>query len=298
MKAWKAESSLLFITLIWGVTFSFTKIGLVDSSPLFYLFLRFSVALTVSFAFWGKYLLTIKKENFRKGLILGGLLIGGFICQTYGLKLTTVSKSAFITGMSVVFTPFAYTAIFRRKVQLWQKIGVAVAFVGLWLFSNPSWQHLNMGDVFTLISTFFWAFYITYMDILTKEIRKFEHTMQLVFMQFLVAIPVALISSLLFERSVFYFHISAGLIVSLVYNGIIASIFLTMIHTAVQKYTNPVKAALIFSLEPIFASIAALLIFNEILNGREYIGAAILFVGVIVSETGDGIWGWVKSRGK
>ncbi len=292
MKAWKAELSLLFITLIWGVTFAFTKIGLQDSPPYFYIFLRFSIALVISFAIWGKHILAINKEFTKKGLILGGLLTGGFIFQTYGLMLTTVSKSAFITGMAVVFTPFAYRLIVRRKVQFWQKAGVIVAFLGLWLFTNPKFDHINLGDVYTLISSVFWAFYITYMDVLTKDIRKFENTMQLVFMQFIVAVPVALIGSLIFERANFHVHFSAGLIGSLIYNGILASIFLTMIHTSVQKYTNPVKAALVFSLEPIFATISALIIFNEILNGREYIGAIILFMGVILSEVGESVVGF------
>lgn len=289
MKAIKAEMLLLVITVVWGVTFTFTKIGLESTTPFFYVFMRFTIAFTISFIIWGKYLFRIDKTTAYRGAVLGLFMLGGFIFQTLGLKLTSVSKSAFITGMSVLFTPFIFRIIEKKKVEFWQKMGVLVAFLGLWLFTNPKWDMINVGDVFTLVSTFFWAFYITYMDIYTKDIKTFETTMQNVFMQFIVTAPGALIASLLFEGINIQVSFNSSLILSLLYNGIVASVFLTIIHTSVQKYTTPVKAALIFSLEPVFATVVAILAMNEILSGREYFGAFVLFLGVIVAETGETI---------
>jgi drug/metabolite transporter (DMT)-like permease len=113
-------------------------------------------------------------------------------------------------------------------------------------------------------------------------------------MQFIVAAPVALLGHLLLDTGNFRFNITPNLIVSLLYNGIIASIFLTLIHTSVQKYSTPVKAALIFSLEPVFATIVAIFALNEFLGGREMSGAAILLFGVIVSEVGENVYNSVK----
>ena len=294
MKTWKAESLLLVVTVIWGATFTFTKLGLEDSSVYFYIFIRFMIALTLSMLIWGKYLFRIDKQTLKNGLVLGALFAGGFITQTVGLKYTTVTKSAFITGMAVVLTPFAFKILIKKKIKIWQTLGVIITACGLWLFTNPKLDNINPGDVLTLVSTFFWAFYITYIDIFTRNITKFENTIQLVFMQFIVAAPVALLGHLLLDTGNFRFNITPNLIVSLLYNGIIASIFLTLIHTSVQKYSTPVKAALIFSLEPVFATIVAIFALNEFLGGREMSGAAILLFGVIVSEVGENVYNSVR----
>lgn len=287
MKAWKAELLLFFVTFIWGGTFIFTKIGLQDTTPELYVTIRFSIALILALIIFGNKFRNIKKEIIIQGLTLGLIFGGGFVLQTEGLKLTSVTKSAFITGMSVVFTPFVFKLIRKTKVQFWSKIGVIIAFIGLWLFTNPKIDSINFGDLITLISTLFWAFYIVLMDVFTKDKENINETVQLVILQLIGTITVAFISHLILYKSNFNLNLSTNMIISLAYNGILASFILTFIHTSFQRYTTPVKAALIFSLEPVVASIAAVLALNEILNGREYIGAIILFIGVMTSETGE-----------
>lgn len=298
MKAWKAELLLFLVTFIWGATFLFTKLGLRDASPSTYLILRFSIALFICLIFFGKHLRYITRRNLLHGLILGLFFGAGFILQTYGLKLTSVSKSAFITGIAVVLTPFVYWFVRRKKVLIWQKTGVIIAAVGLFIFTNPEVGSINIGDFVTLLSTIFWALYITYMDVFTKEKEGFSETIQLVMLQFVASEFIALITLFGFEGSQFKFTLTPNLLISLAYNGIVASFFLTLIHTSVQRYTTPVKAALIFSVEPIFASFIALVVLNEILSLREYTGAIILFSGVIISEAGEFITDKLKSRSK
>jgi len=101
LKAWKAELALIAVTFIWGGTFMFTKIGLEFAQPSFYILMRFSIALLVSYLIFRKDIHKISKEFFKKGFILGLLFGGGFLFQTYGLEYTSVSKSAFITGITV-----------------------------------------------------------------------------------------------------------------------------------------------------------------------------------------------------
>jgi drug/metabolite transporter (DMT)-like permease len=287
LKPWKAESLLIFVTLIWGATFTFTKIGLDDCSPFLFIFLRFSLALIISLLIWGKHLLTIDKTTVKHGLILGSLFAGGFVLQTVGLNYTTVTKSAFITGMTVVITPFAFKLIIKKKILFIQIVGVIIATAGLWVFTNPTIDNINIGDVLTFLSAFFWAFYITYIDVFTKKITTFNRTIQIVIMQFVVALPVGLAGHFIFESGNLAINLSGNLITALLFNGIIASVILTLIHTSVQKYSNPVKAALIFTLEPVFASIIAFFALNEGFSLLEAIGATILFAGVIFSETGE-----------
>ncbi len=283
MKTRDAELLLLLITIIWGATFSFTKIGLEFAQPFQFTTFRFGIALLISLALWWKTFFQISHKNLILGLILGFFYAGGFILQTLGLQYTTVTKSAFITGLSVALTPFAYKLIEKKKVSIYQWLGIIIVVAGLYFFTNPEFGNLNIGDLLTLLSSFFWAFYLVYMNRFTIEIQNLSETIQFVISQFILVFIASIFGAMLFEnwQSI---QINNKLLIALFYNGIIASIILTSIHTSVQKYTSPVKAALIFSLEPVFASIFALFFFKEILKPMEYLGAFLILLGVLVSE--------------
>ncbi len=286
MKPYKAELLLLVITIVWGATFSFTKIGLEFSSPMQFSFFRFSIALFLTILIWWKNFFSISKKTLIDGIILGFFYSGGFILQIIGLNYTTVTKSAFITGLAVAFTPLVYKLVENKRISIFQWLGVGVVLLGLWFFTNPRMNNINIGDVLTLFSSFFWAFYIVYMNKFTADIIEFKFTIQLVIAQFIVVFLFSLIGMLFFESNA-KIEINPKLISALIYNGIIATIILTTIHTSVQKYTTPVKAALIFSLEPVFASIFAFIIFKEIFSTIEYLGAILILIGVSISEFGS-----------
>ena len=287
MKPWKAELFLLMMTFIWGGTFLFTKIGLEFTSPALYVIIRYSIALTICLIIFGKNLRLLNKQTLISGIVLGLFLGGGFLLQTSGLKYTTVSKSAFITGVSVVLTPIVYWFIEKRKISYWQISGVVIVTLGLWLFTQPEFDNINLGDFLTLLSTFFWAFYITYMDVFTKGKSDFKETSLIVIFQFVAALPLAFIFFLIFESNPIKLDLTDGLLYSLFYNAILASFFLTIIHTSVQRYTSPVKAALIFSLEPVIASYLAYIFMKETMSTIEFVGAAVLMFGILLSETGE-----------
>lgn len=291
---WKAEFMLFLMTLVWGATFSFTKVGLENCPPFLYVIFRFLIALFLVSVFFKKYLKNIDKKVWKEGAILGLLFGGGFVLQTVGLGITEITNSAFITGLTVVLTPFAFKLISKNKVMFWSKIGVIIAFIGLYIFTNPDINNINLGDVLTLISTTFWALYITFMDSFTKGSTGVNKTYQLVAIQFLFALPLPILGFLYFDLPNFYLDWNWDLTASLAFNGILASFVLTIIHTTYQRYTTPVKAALIFSLEPIFAAIIATLFMSEILSNIQLIGASILMFGVIVSETGKFIFNHLK----
>lgn len=286
MKQTKADGLMVVITLFWGFTFLFTKVGIESTNESLFVLLRFALALVMVPIFFWKHLKNIPKETIKNGIILGLFFGGGFVLQTYGLKLTTVPKSAFITGLSIPLVPFVYKLLVNKPIGKYALIAVFVATIGLWLFSNPDFNNLNLGDILTLISTVFWAFYITYIDILTKQKEGMQYTAQLVLLQFLVIIIMTTITFFIFDFKNFHFDLNKNLIIALLYNGLIASFIVTFLHTAYQKFTNPVKAALIFSLEPVIASLASIFVFGIVFSTREIIGAVIMIVGVLISEIG------------
>ncbi|MEJ5244822.1 MAG: DMT family transporter [Bacteroidota bacterium] len=286
MKPFYAELSLFLVTFIWGGTFVFTKIGLDFTSPSVYILMRFSIAIFLCVFFFNKKLFKIQNKTLINGLILGLFFGGGFLLQTIGLKYTTVSKSAFITGITVPLTPIVYYIVCRKKINKYSFWGVFVAMIGLWIFTNPDFDNINIGDVLTLFSTMFWAFYITYMDVFTKKIENRSITAQLVFLQFVASSIIALVYFVTFEDSSWVVKFDNMLLISLAFNAVLASFFVTFIHTSIQRYTTPVKAALIFSLEPIVASSVAVIFLNETMSNTEIFGATLLFSAVIISELG------------
>ncbi len=298
MASWKAELMLLLMTVIWGATFLFIKMGLDFTGPFFYLILRFSVALLLCVTvFWNK--LNFKDNNLLKnGLLLGGIFGIGFILQTKGLEYTSIQKSAFITGLTVVITPFTFKLISKRDILLFSKIGVVIAFIGLYIFTEPDFSDLNKGDVFTFASTFCWAIFIPLLDKFTYNNSTKNLTINLVFLQLLSMLFVVTLGFFIFEFREFHFQFHWNLISSVLFNGVMASFVLMFIHTNFQRYTTPVKAALIFSLEPIFAASFAFIFLNEYLKEIEIIGASVLFGGVLISELGMPIIQMLKKEKK
>jgi len=298
---YKAELMLVLMTAIWGATFLVTTGGLDHVTPLLYNGLRFALAFLLTLTVFFRKLQFKDKEILKSGTILGGIFGLGFALQTYALSLTTISKTAFITALTVVLTPFFYKIITGKNPRFWPRIGIVVAFTGLVIFTFPFHEYKNVsfleavwdflasfnpGDFMTILSCFCWALYITLMDKYTKERDGFSFTISLVSVQFGVVMLVNFLLAFLLTGDEMRLELHPDLIYSLLFNGILASFVVTLIHTYYQKHTTPVKAALIFSLEPIFAAGIAYLAINEILSSRELFGASILMLGVLISEVG------------
>ena len=284
MKSLKAESVLFLMTIIWGGTFVATKIGLEYCSFSLYIMIRFAIALLLSLMFFGKYLKNIDRETLKHGVILGLIFGGGFVFQTIGLKYTEVSNSAFITGFTVPLTPLISWLIQKKKIPIFSILACIFAFVGLIIFTNPFGNQFNYGDLITLFSTLFWAFYITYMDVFTKGKSGIKYTGLMLITQLAAALLVASLVFLITEIDSYVFILNNNLIISLLYNAILASFLVTLLHTGFQKYSTPVKAALIFSLEPIFATIFSAFLGLELIGTLKIIGGTIMMIGILTSE--------------
>lgn len=315
---YKAELMLLLMTAIWGATFMATDLGLEFATPLLYNSLRFALAFALTVIVFFKRIEFKNREIVKKGSILGGIFGVGFALQTYALSLTTISKTAFITALTVVLTPFFYKLITGNSPRFWPRIGIVVAFIGLFIFTFPFshyegvpitsalWDYVatfNPGDLMAVLSCLCWALYITLMDKYTKDREGFGFTISLVSVQFAVVMVVNFVLALVLTGKDIRLEFDTQLIYSLLFNGILASFVVTLIHTYYQKDTTPVKAALIFSLEPVFAAgftwFAASLYwikdYNPLSN-REVFGAVILMLGVLVSEIGLMVQNAIKRR--
>src|SRR3984957_17079860 len=128
----RAELALIGITLIWGTTFVVIKSALGDVSTFVFLALRFTVAAIVLALVYHK---AVRRAALGPGLLAGGLLVTAYVFQTLGLELTTPSKSAFLTGLSIPLVPLASSLVYRNKPRLVEIGGIVVATFGMMLMT-------------------------------------------------------------------------------------------------------------------------------------------------------------------
>lgn len=277
-----AETLLLLITCLWGGTFTLVKEAMESTSPALFVVMRFTLALLVACIIWPSALRGWNMVLVRRGIILGVLFGSGFLLQTIGLAETSASTSAFITGTMVVFVPFVYRMVEGQRVQVHQWLSVGIVLIGLWIFTAPEAVGVNMGDVLTLVSAIIWAFYLTYIDVWTRALRSEPQRINaLVILQFMTTIALAVCSLPFAGADAFLVTPSTQLLWAILYCGILASVVTTWIQTRFQQFTHPVRAGLIYAVEPLAAAAIAYLVLHEQWTVREAVGASVLFIGIV-----------------
>jgi drug/metabolite transporter (DMT)-like permease len=279
----KAEGALLATTFIWGSTFVFMKIALQDVSPILMGAIRFTIASLVFLLLFRGKLFPLPNGALTKGSLLGLFLFIGFISQNIGLNYTTASKSAFITSLMVLFVPFFQFVIERRPPTWGNMVGIAVVLAGLWFLTSPSGAEFNFGDALTLGTAITFGLYIVYLDIASKAMSP----AQLTFLQSAATALLSIVTAAGFERILFI--PTASMLLSVAYLTLFATILTTFIQTKFQKDTTPTRAVIIFTVEPVWASLSAYIVLGEQIGALGILGGALILVGVLASELSDRI---------
>jgi drug/metabolite transporter (DMT)-like permease len=279
----RAELILLATTLIWGGTFTVVKVGMEDISPILLTGIRFLVGTVAVLAINGRELFPLSKPQIVRGTLLGLILFLGFVAQNIGLTITTASKSAFITGMMVLFVPILQFIIERRAPRPANVVGVLIVAAGLWFLTSPSGASFNAGDGLTVACAILFALYIVYLDVVSRDMT----TAQLTFLQMASTAVYSFVAVALWETPVL--HLTGQSLLALAYLTFLATILTTYVQTRYQKETTPTRAAVIFSVEPVFASIIAWLALGEQMGDLGVLGGALILSGVLVSEFSESI---------
>ncbi|HET6273604.1 MAG TPA: DMT family transporter [Bacteroidota bacterium] len=277
----KAEAALLATTLIWGSTFTAVKLGMQEISPVLLIVIRFSLSAAFFLVFFRRQLFPIHTSAVIKGSILGFFLFLGFVFQNVGMVYTTASKSAFITSMMVVFVPLLQFIVERRSPNLGNILGVVIVTAGLWFLTQPTGSAFNIGDALTLGCALVFAIYIVYLDVVSQEMS----TSQLTFLQMASNTVFSFIAVVLFENVMFTF--SAFSLLTLAYLTVFATIVSVWVQTRFQKDTTPTRAVIIFTIEPVIASVIAHLVLGEQLGTLGILGGGLIIGGVLISQLSD-----------
>ncbi|MEQ2130162.1 DMT family transporter [Caldanaerobacter subterraneus] len=277
-KQLQSDIVLTLVTMIWGSTFIIVK-NAIQSLPVYnFLFIRFLLAFLLLAAIFYKKLKKIDKSTLMAASLIGTMLFLGYAFQTMGLLYTTASKSGFITGFSVVLVPILEAILLKRKPTKAATVGVVLAFIGLILLTTNIDLSINIGDFLTLLCAFAFAMHIV---LISKYASKMD-TYLLATVQIGMVALLSGIVSLIFEKP--FIPTSLDVWGAIIITGVFATAFAFVAQNTMQAYTTATHTALIFSLEPVFAALAAYLIAGETMSIRAIIGGAFMLAGIILSE--------------
>jgi drug/metabolite transporter (DMT)-like permease len=281
----KADLLLILCTLIWGATFVLVKDALADASVFVFLALRFALATFVLMLMYGRELRSVGAKGWRAGAIIGCCMFGGYAFQTAGLRLTTPSKAAFITGFFVVLVPVLLAFFGSRRVPPWVWIGALSAFAGLYFLAVPpsGFAALNRGDLLVLACAFMFALHVISIGHYTVRFSAGALTLIQVATTALfttVCVPLFAVTGAEQPRVAW----TTGLIVAVVATGLFATALAFSAQVWAQQFTSATHAAIIFTLEPVFAGVTSFTFYHERLGERSLGGSALILSGILIAE--------------
>lgn len=266
--------SLVGITVIWGTTFVIIK-GALDTIPI-------PLLLAVRFTLAGALLAWagIDRRAWKPAILLGVLAFVGFATQTAGLSITSASNAAFITGLSVILTPLVGRVGWRKQLLPRVYLAAVVALVGLGLMTlRGGVAAINAGDLWILVTALSYALFIVYLGEVAGSVRGTA----LAFMQH---VPMALLAwAWALPQVGKLVEVPAATYLAIVYLAAVATALVAVVQTYAQRVVPAHVAALIFALEPVFASLFALAVLGERLGWVGWIGGALMVLAMFLSET-------------
>ena len=193
------------------------------------------------------------KEDWKGGLILGGLMLAGFVLQMIGIESVSPSVSAFLTSLYVVFTAILSVKISDRKPTRMMIVGVGLATLGAGFIDGPPHIVWGTGELLTVACAFFFALHIIYTDRITKKLNPIAVTSTSFAVLVVGAGTIAIFSS--GDIMVFESAWQDGVIVPLLCLGLFGSLACILMLNVFQKHLNPTHAAIIYSFEPVWATL-------------------------------------------
>ena len=274
----QANLLLVLITMGWGASYLFTKFSLRELDPIGLVGLRFLIAFIITFIFFYPKIKVARKQTWTASFILGALLATVSITFSYGLQTVDASVASFLVATTVIFVPIIMTIVTRKLPHLFIILGAVTALVGLAVFTLKGSFEFSLGMLLCLLSAFIYALHIVLNNYFVREHDGLQlGVIQLGFAGVLSLILSAFVEGIHLPISLFGWSSLLGL-------AVICSAFAVIAQSMVQKYTTAVATGFILSLEPIFAAILAFMFLNEHMMMQEYIGGAIIFVGVVIAN--------------
>lgn len=286
----KADSLLMLTALIWGAAFVAQRLGMEHVGPFTFNGVRFLLgALALQPLIWRMQKTRTREGGgpgidtgriIRCGLVAGTVLFAGAALQQAGMVYTTAGKAGFITGLYVVMVPLFGLAL-RQRAGAGTWFGALAAAVGLYLLSVNEDFTIAYGDVLELIGAVFWAGHVLLIGKLSPGMDGTD-AVKLAAAQFFMCSVLSLGVGLVVEP-VTLAGIS-GAAVPILYGGLMSVGVAYTLQVVAQRDADPAHAAIILSLEAVFAAVAGYFILGEVLTARALLGCGLMLGGMLVSQ--------------
>jgi drug/metabolite transporter (DMT)-like permease len=291
----RANLLLLLTATIWGTTFVAQGVAMDSMGPFTFNAVRLILAVIVllpTIRFLDKLfekrnghkpltMKTMSKDQKRRlitgGIVCGIVLSGGMAFQQYGMVYSSPGKAGFITALYIVLVPVA-GIFFKHKARLAVWIAVLLCLIGLYFLTITEALTIDLGDILLLICALFFTAHILVIAHFSPNVDG----VRLSCLQFFVAAVIFSVLTLLFEQP----HLSNILDgwVPIVYAGVLSCCVAYTLQIVAQRDTAPAIASLLMSLESVFAVLAQWAILGDLLSGRELLGCALMFCGIVLSQ--------------
>lgn len=275
----KGDLMVLMVTLFWGSSYLFMKMGLNSVQEFNLIALRFGIAFLLSAAVFYRRLMKVTPRTVMNAFILGSMLFAVFASIMFGLKSTSTSNAGFLMSLTVIFVPLMSALLFNKIPEKRVLFGVCLALNGIALLTLNDDLTISRGDTLCILGAFVFAAHIIVTGQLTKDV---DDSIALGVLQLGFAGGLGLIFSSVTETPKLPNTPESWL--SILVLSILCSAIGFIAQTVAQKYTTPTHTGLIFSLEPVIAAVFAVLFAGETLSTRSYLGAAIVLLGVLNAE--------------
>lgn len=281
----KADLLMLTAAMIWGCAFVAQRVSMEHIGPFTFNGVRFLLGAAIVLAFWYARKARMQVEirplalpaSIAPGLALGCLLFAGATLQQVGLIETTAGKAGFLTGLYVVLVPLI-GLLWKQRPGIGSWAGAFLSACGVYFLSVTEELTIGRGDAFVIAGALFWALHVQAIDYLSKR----QDPVLLASLQFIMCGALSLLLGIVFEEIAFAGLRDAG--PSILYGGILSVGIGYTMQVVAQRDAPPTHAAIILSLEAVFAAGAGWWVLGEIMNGRAILGCALLLVGVILAH--------------
>jgi drug/metabolite transporter (DMT)-like permease len=284
----KADLTLLVVAIFWGSAFVAQRVAGQMGSVYLFNGLRYLLASVIVLPFalqtnratdstGQASTIRLPREQYQWMLVAGFVLCLGSALQQLGVVYTTAGNAGFITSLYVVLVPVVLFIFWREKIHWISILAVILAVAGAFFLSTEGSFKVRLGDMIELASALFWTVHVI---ILGKYASKFE-AVSFSLGQLLVCGFINLIVGIFVEKSL---PLSLPLVGAIAYTSFFSLGLCYTLQIWAQKHTPPADAALILSLESVFAVLSGWLILDERFVGIQVFGCVLIFVAVLLSQ--------------
>ncbi len=275
-----ALAALVGVTAVWGYTFLVVQDAIARMPVMDFLAWRFIAASVVMIALRPTCLRNITRLEFLRGVGLGTILGLGYIAQTYGLRYTSAATSGFITGMFVVLTPVMSWILLRRKTNRNTWMVVALATVGLALLSLNGWS-VGIGELLTLGCAIFFAIHIVGLGEWSSQYEPYSFSLLQIGTVGVISLIAAIPGGITVPPD-------PGVWGVIGITGVLATAVAFFVQTWVQSLVSATRAAVVMTMEPVFAGLFAVVIGGNQLTLRTIGGAVCILAAMLIINLKSG----------